>query len=152
MVIIKTILEEMKMINISGPARFGDNPVLKPIGQGEDQKFVCEVSVKLMNDKPKKDSEDWVDKGVWVDLSIWGRDAESAAKFLVKGDKININSGDLIEESWIDKDDETKTHRRLKVNTNSISPFMSDLVSLKYKERSSNSGSSDEEKHTGTDG
>ena len=145
------------MINISGPARLGENPVLKPIGQGEDQKFVCEVSVKLLNDKPKKDSVDkdpvdWVDKGVWVDLCIWGKDADSAARFLVKGDKINIHRGDLSENSWIDKDDSSKTHRKLKVNTKSISPFMSDLDSLKYKERTGNSGSTNDKQRTGTDG
>ncbi|MFK5892414.1 MAG: single-stranded DNA-binding protein [Pseudomonadota bacterium] len=140
------------MITISGPARLGENPILKPIGQGEDQKFVCTVSVKLLNDKPKKDTEDWVDKGVWVELSVWGRDAESAAKFLVKGDKININGGDLTEDSWPDKDDASKTHRKLKVNTNSISPFMSDLDSLKYKERTSGAASEDGVKRTGTDG
>jgi len=139
------------MINISGPARLGENPVLKPIGQGEEQKFVCEVSVKLLNDKPQKTSDDWIDKGVWVDLSIWGRDAESTAKFLVKGDKININNGDLTQDTWKDKDDETKEHHRLKVNTNSISPFMSDLELLQYKQRSGNSASDDSQR-TGTDG
>ena len=124
------------MTDISGPARLAANPELKTVGQGEDKQFVCELRVRFLNNKPKKDSDEWEDNGFWANVNVWGVMAESAARLFEKGDRVVI-TGNLIERHWQDKDDEELEHSTLQVNASLIAPYLPDLESLQYKPRSS---------------
>jgi single-stranded DNA-binding protein len=131
------------MTAIRGVARLTKNPVLKPVGQGDDQQLVCEMSVRFLNGKkPKNDSEDWIDKGFWAEVSTWGIMGESAAEFLRKGDKVYI-IGNLVQDEWSDKDDPELTLTQLRVNASVVLPYLPDLESLQYKPRKSNQNRKD---------
>ncbi len=122
------------MTDISGPARLGTNPELKTVGQGEDEQTVCELRVRFLNAKPKKDSDEWEDNGFWADVNLWGKSAESAARLFEKGDRVHI-IGNMIERSWPDKENPETEHSMLQVNARFIAPYLPDLESLQYKPR-----------------
>jgi hypothetical protein len=124
------------MTDISGPARLTVNPKLKPVGQGDEKQFVCELRVRFTNFKRKKNSEDFDDNGFWADVNIWGPFAEPSAEFFEKGDKVFI-IGNLDERHWIDSDNPDIEHGRLQVNSSFVAPWTPDLVELRYKPRQS---------------
>jgi single-strand DNA-binding protein len=55
-----------------------------------------------INEK-KKSGDDWVDDVSYVDISLWGKQAESLDLYLTKGKQIAID-GKLKQERWTDKD------------------------------------------------
>ena len=128
------------MTAIQGVARLGANPELKYIDVGEDKKPVCEMRVYLVNGRQDKTTEEWRDQGFWAQVNVWGKCAEPAAKMFTTGDKVIID-GNLVQVSWPDKDDSEKSITGMKIDTNSVSPYLPDLVSLTYKERKSQSAS-----------
>ncbi len=126
------------MTDISGQGRLGADPVLKPVGEGENQQFVCELRIKYMNSKPKKhsasDEKEYDDLGFWVQVSVWGNFAESAARLLKKGDRVYV-PGNLHMDTWQDKKDPEKEQSMLKVNTNYIFPYLPDIETMSYAPR-----------------
>lgn len=122
------------MTDISGPARLAANPELKTVGQGEEKQFVCEMRVRFLNGKPKRNSDEWIDNGFWVDVNIWGKYAQSASRLFEKGDRVHV-IGNLHEHHWPDKDNPERELGRLKVNASFIGPHLPDLESLRYKPR-----------------
>jgi len=132
------------MTEISGQGRLGAAPVLKSVRQGDDQQFVCELRVKFLNSKLKKNTEidikekEYDDLGFWVQVSVWGAFAESTAKLLKKGDRVYL-PGNLYQSTWPDKNDPEKENSMLKINTNLIFPYLPDIESLQYKARKSSS-------------
>ena len=136
------------MTDISGPARLGVNPELKPIGQGDDRQFVCEMRVRFLNGRPKKDSDEWEDNGFWANVNVWGKAAESAARLFEKGDRVHI-IGNMIERRWPDKEDPEAEHSLMQVNANFIAPYLPDVESLKYKPRQSRSSTPDPDAPSG---
>ena len=62
---------------------------------------VCDVGLAI-NEK-RKVGDQLVDKVIFVDVTLWGRTAELAAKFLTKGSSVLIE-GKLDLEEWADKD------------------------------------------------
>jgi len=140
------------MTNIAGKARLGENPELKIIGTGEDKKYVCEMSVKFVNAKKDKVTDEWIDNGFWADLTVWGSCAESAQRLFEVGDTIVVLDGNLFESSWPDKVDPNKIHTRFKVNATLVAPFIPDIESLCYKVRLKKKENIADEQRTGTDG
>ena len=55
-----------------------------------------------MNEKYKKNDE-LVEKTVFVDVDIWGSQADNVAKYLKKGSKVLVD-GKLKLETWVDKE------------------------------------------------
>ncbi|MEW8139475.1 MAG: single-stranded DNA-binding protein [Candidatus Thiodiazotropha endolucinida] len=127
------------MTDICGPARLAANPELKPVGEGEDKRFVCVLRARFLNFKPKKNSDDYEDNGFWADVNVWDKFAEPAAKMLVKGDRIIIG-GNLVQNHWPDKDDPETERSRLKVDATFIAPFLPDIEELRYKPRGTQQG------------
>lgn len=77
---------------------------------------VCEVSIAI-NDR-KKIRDEWQDVTTYVDVTLWGRTAENAGKYLTKGRKIAV-VGKLTQDSW--KDKETgKQRTELKVTADTV--------------------------------
>lgn len=130
------------MTDISGPARLGANPELKTVGQGEDKQTVCELRVRFLNGRPKKDLDAWEDNGFWADVNLWGKAAESAARLFEKGDRVHI-IGNLIERHWEDRDNPELERSMLQVNASIVAPYLPDLESLQYKPRTSRNTTDD---------
>ena len=58
---------------------------------------VCRFSIAV-NDR-RKNGDQWEDEVYFFDVVLWGRQAESLGKYLVKGKLISI-SGKLRQERW----------------------------------------------------
>lgn len=91
------------MTDIHGFARLGENPKLKftPSRQNNEPRAVAELRLCLLNFRKRGD--DFEDRGLWVDASLWDEQAEQAARHLKKGDKIYV-VGDLSAGHWADKE------------------------------------------------
>lgn len=72
---------------------------------------VTEIGLAL-NHRYKKDNE-WFDKPVFVDVTLWGRTAEIASEYLGKGSQVHIQ-GRLDFDQWNDKES-GKKRSRLKI-------------------------------------
>lgn len=73
---------------------------------------LCNFSMAVNRSVKKKDSEDYEDKPVFVDMTIFGNYAESMVKHLTKGRYITVK-GHLDMDSWTSADG--KKNQRLKV-------------------------------------
>jgi len=49
--------------------------------------------------KSEKKNGEWVDRGHFFDVIVWGRQAETVCEYLAKGDQVSIE-GDLDQRSW----------------------------------------------------
>lgn len=130
------------MTQISGKARLGKNPELKYVGDDDDKKPVCELRVRFINGKKNKATDEWEDQGFWAQVNVWGKLAEPAAKLVSKGDLVHIE-GDLSNKVWMDKDDASKEHSMLCVDSHFIAPVISDIEALSYKPRNTNTEDSE---------
>jgi len=64
-----------------------------------------------VNDRVKKDNE-WVEKPTFIDVTVWGRQAETTSEYLQKGSPVLIE-GRLQLDSWETKEGEKRN--KLKV-------------------------------------
>ncbi len=133
------------MSDIRGAARLGSAPTLRYIELNGEKKPVCEFKAIFLNyKKNKKASEpddEYIDRGFWVRVSVWGKFAEQVGSKFKCGDKIYIADGSMDQDSFTPKDakegdDDIKL---LHVDTNLIFPWVPDIESLSYKVRKSNS-------------
>ena len=58
---------------------------------------VCKLRVAV--NSRRKEGEEWVDKSNYFDVTIWGRQGETAAEYLAKGRKVGV-SGRLDWREW----------------------------------------------------
>lgn len=77
--------------------RLTRDPELKALPNGN---AVTELSVAI-NQRVKK-QEQWVDDAIFLDVTVWGRQAENACQFLKKGSSV-LAEGRLTMEQWEDK-------------------------------------------------
>lgn len=70
------------------------DPELRTIPSGTS---VCDLGVAV-NERVKKGDE-WVDEPVFVDVTVWGAQADNCAQYLSKGKKVGI-TGRLRWHSW----------------------------------------------------
>lgn len=131
------------MSEISGQARLGKNPELKYIGQDDNKQAVCELRVKMLNSKQDKKTDDWIDRGFWAQVNVWGKMAEAASKLLQKGDRVFIVNGTLAQDTWSDDKDPDKENSMMKIDTHLVFPFTTDIESLQYKPRKASDQESD---------
>lgn len=87
----------------------GRDPELRYTPQGTP---VCSFSMAT-NDKKKNQQGEMVDIVTWFRVTLWGRQAENASQYLVKGNQVYI-VGRLRVEEWTDR--EGKTRFTLEVN------------------------------------
>lgn len=131
------------MSGLSGLARLGVNPELKYVGVDDDKQPVCEMRVRFLNGKKDKRSGEWVDQGFWAQVNVWGPCAEPAAKIFAKGDRVFID-GEMVMNTWSDKDDDTLEHSCVRVDTRLVAPYLPDLEGLSYRERKQGGGRTDQ--------
>ncbi len=77
--------------------RLTRDPVLKALPNGN---YVTEIGLAV-NQRTKK-GEEWVDDPIFLDVSVWGRQAENACQYLKKG-SVALVEGRLTMDQWEDK-------------------------------------------------
>jgi len=77
--------------------RLTRDPELKALPNGN---AVTELGLAV-NQRTKK-GEEWVDDPIFLDVSVWGRQAENACQYLKKG-SVALVEGRLTMDQWEDK-------------------------------------------------
>ncbi len=77
--------------------RLTRDPELKSLPNGN---AVTELGLAV-NQRTKK-GEEWVDDPIFLDVSVWGRQAENACQYLKKG-SVALVEGRLTMDQWEDK-------------------------------------------------
>jgi single-strand DNA-binding protein len=81
----------------------GKDPELRYTPQ---QTAVCSFSLAT-NERKKDKSGEWQDVTTWFKVTLWGKQAETAAKYLSKGRPVYIE-GRLQVEEWTDRDNNNR--------------------------------------------
>ena len=90
------------------------------VGRAPEMKHFSGGSVKatfsmVTNESYKKKGEDeWTEKATWHNIEMWGKRAEWAEKFVVKGTRLYIE-GKLETDSWEDDDGNKRYKTFIKV-------------------------------------
>jgi single-strand DNA-binding protein len=87
----------------------GRDPELRYTPQGN---AVCDFSVAT-NEKKRDKAGEMQDVTTWFKVTLWGKQAENASKYLTKGSPVYVE-GRLRVEEWTDRDG--KTRQSLEVN------------------------------------
>jgi single-strand DNA-binding protein len=94
----------MSFNKITIVGNLGRDPELRYTPQGT---AVCSFSVAT-SEKRKDRTGEMQDQTTWFKITLWNKQAETAAKWLTKGKPIYIE-GRLRTEEWTDKDGKTRT-------------------------------------------
>ncbi|MFV0389871.1 MAG: single-stranded DNA-binding protein [Pyrinomonadaceae bacterium] len=78
----------------------GRDPELRYTPQGGTA--VCNFSLATNERRRDKDGQ-WTDETTWFKITLWGKQAENAAKYLTKGSPVYIE-GRLRLDEWTDRD------------------------------------------------
>lgn len=89
----------MSFNKITIVGNLGKDPELRYTPQGN---AVCNFSVAT-NEKRRDKTGDLQDVTTWFRITLWGKQAENASKYLTKGSPIYIE-GRLKVEEWADRD------------------------------------------------
>lgn len=89
----------MSFNKITVVGHLGKDPELRYTPQGN---AVCNISVATSEKRRDKTGE-MQDSTTWFKITLWGKQAETASKFLTKGSQIYIE-GRLRVEEWADRD------------------------------------------------
>lgn len=89
----------MSFNKITIVGNLGRDPELRYTPQGN---AVCNFSVAT-NEKKKDKAGDMQDVTTWFRITLWGKQAENASKYLTKGSPIYVE-GRLRVEEWTDRD------------------------------------------------
>ena len=116
------------MAEINGVGNLGSDLVLKYIGENKD-KPVAECRIYLISARKDKDGE-WIDRGEWFDVSVWGPCAEPGAKQLGKGNRVYLE-GTFGVDRW--EDDKGEERSNFKIDANLMLPWLPYLESVIYK-------------------
>jgi len=93
--------------------RLTRDPELKALPNGN---AVAELSVAV-NQRAKK-REEWIDETIYLDVTVWGRQAENASQYLKKGSVVLVE-GRLRMETWEDKETGAK-RSKIKITAQSL--------------------------------
>lgn len=116
---------------LRGTGNLGESPTLKTVTvKGEDRQ-VAEMRVFL--DDYKQDGQGGFEQngGFWLNVSTWDKLAESVAKHLRKGARVNI-AGHLTEQEWTDKES-GEVRKSMQLNANEVYLALSRLDEVKFK-------------------
>lgn len=93
----------MSFNKITIVGNLGKDPELRYTPQGN---AVCNFSVAT-NEKRRDKSGDFQDVTTWFRITLWGKQAENASKYLTKGSPIYVE-GRLRVEEWQDRDGKSR--------------------------------------------
>ena len=89
----------MSFNKIAVVGNLGKDPELRYTPQGT---AVADFSVAT-NEKRRDKSGETVDVTTWFKITVWGKQAEAASKYLTKGSQVYV-SGSLRMEEWQDRE------------------------------------------------
>lgn len=90
----------------------GNDPELRAAGQTS----VCSLSVATTRSYFNKSTNERVEETEWHRVTVWGKDAENAAKYLAKGRQVYVE-GRLKTHEYEDKDGVTKKSTEIVAET-----------------------------------
>ena len=117
-----------------GTGNAGDQPVLKTVLVGNEERQVAELRVFF--DEDRQDDSGGLEQagGFWLDVNVWGeRHAAEVAQLVKKGARVHV-VGRLAESKWI----ATKTgeeHRALYLNADHLYLSLARLAEARFKPR-----------------
>jgi single-strand DNA-binding protein len=76
------------------------------------------TDLRLAVNERVKDGDSWTEKAIFLDVTVWGRQAETCDQYLAKGSPVMVE-GRLQMDEWTDKQDGGK-RSRLKVVANRV--------------------------------
>ena len=80
----------------------GRDPELRYTPQGTP---ICSFSIAVNN--RTKVGDEWKDVPMWVEVNVWGKQAEPCSQYLVKGRPVLVN-GSINVENWVDRDNKAR--------------------------------------------
>ncbi len=114
----------------------GRDPELRYTPNGN---AVCNISVAT-NEKKRDKAGDLQDITTWFRITLWGRQAENASKYLTKGSSVYIE-GRLRVEEWTDKDGNNRYTLEVNASDMQFLGGRSDDSSYNNDDMDDNSGS-----------
>ena len=122
----------------------GQNPTLKSIdvdSKGTTEKRnVCEFSVFQRHERFDKAKDDWVDAGgFWVEVSVWGHEAEQLTKVLRKGSAVRV-TGDQYVWEWRDSDDAKRQSIKIEAERGGVSLMTYNIDSITLRNSNGSTG------------
>lgn len=93
----------MSFNKIIAIGNLGRDPELRYTPQGDP---VCDFSIAV-NDRRRDKSGEYQDVTTWFKVTLWGKKAETASKYLTKGRPIYVE-GKLQVEEWTDRDGKSR--------------------------------------------
>lgn len=93
----------MSFNKIIAIGNLGRDPELRYTPQGD---AVCDFSIAV-NDRRRDKSGEYQDITTWFKVTLWGKKAETASKYLTKGRPIYVE-GKLQVEEWTDRDGKSR--------------------------------------------
>ena len=117
-----------------GTGNAGDEPVLKTVRVGNDERQVAELRVFF--DEYRQDGSGGLDQagGFWLDVNVWGeRHAAEVAQLVKKGARVHV-IGRLAESKWtVTATGEER--RALYLNADRLFLSLARLAEAKFKPR-----------------
>lgn len=132
----------MSFNKITIVGNLGRDPELRYTPQGN---AVCNFSVAT-NEKKKDKAGDMQDVTTWFRITLWGKQAETASKYLTKGSPIYVE-GRLRVEEWTDRDGGQRY--TLEVQATDMQFISAGRSEENYENTSSNESSYDDRTSTG---
>jgi len=103
-----------------GVGNLGAAPTLKT-GIEVDGEPRSVANMRIFFDRPVKTDDGFEDKGgFWLDVDLWGKRAERAAKLLPKGARV-VATGSLEMQTWSDKESGLEEQSKLVLHANRVS-------------------------------
>lgn len=97
--------------------RLTRDPELRTLPSGAS---LCQLGIA--SNENYKDGDEWKERANFIDVTVWGRQAESCAEYLSKGRQVCIH-GNLRYRSWTNDNGDKRS--KLEVNARQVQ-FLSD--------------------------
>ena len=111
-------MTDLNSVNLGG--RITKDAVLE---KTKDNLSLVRVSFAVNRSTKKKDSEEYVDKPVFVDFTIFGNYAETMFKYFTKGRYITVQ-GHLDMDSWTGTDGTKNSKLKVVPDVGGINPWV----------------------------
>lgn len=111
-------MTDLNSVNLGG--RITKDAVLEKTKEGLS---LVRVSFAVNRSTKKKDSEEYVDKPVFVDFTIFGNYAETMFKYFTKGRYITVQ-GHLDMDSWTSTDGTKNSKLKVVPDVGGINPWV----------------------------
>lgn len=101
------------------------------------------VHFSIAVNRSQKDGENWTQKAVFVDLTLFGNYAISMLKYLIKGIYVTVE-GYLDMDSWTSQDGKKETRLKVVPRQGGINPWVSGKTKSTENNTTQNTNSEDD--------